>query len=55
MLSPNSTSFYQEDILIEYIEFVDDSNASFPMTYTNLSYDIVDTLKGPSIVVVVLL
>ncbi|MCA1064434.1 peptidase M23 [Rossellomorea aquimaris] len=52
-LTPNPTSFYQDEVVLEYIEFVDDSNATFPMTYTNPTYNIVDTLNGPSIIVVV--
>lgn len=49
---PQQTSFYKEDLFIEHIEFIDDSNATFPMPYTNATYNILDTLNGPSIVAV---
>lgn len=49
---PKSTSFYKEDLYIDHIEFIDDTNATFPFTYTNADYDIIDTLNGPSIVAV---
>lgn len=49
---PEANSFYQEDIYLDHIEFIDDSNSTFPRTYSNPTYDIVDTLNGPSIVAV---
>ncbi|MFC0273788.1 peptidase M23 [Metabacillus herbersteinensis] len=52
LYSPNTNSFYQEDIVLEHIEFVDDSNSSFPTQYSNLDYDILDTLNGPSVIAV---
>ncbi|MGE6755950.1 peptidase M23 [Rossellomorea sp. NPDC071047] len=51
--NPLTNSLYQDKVTIEHIEFIDDSMATFPFTYYNSDYDIVDTLDGPSIVVVI--
>ncbi len=52
--TPKDDSFYQEDIMVEHFEFIDDSNATFstPYLYNNPDYDIIDRLDGPSIIVV---
>lgn len=51
--TPSADSFYQEDIMIEHLEFIDDSSHTFPMVYSNPKYDIIDSLSGPSVVAVV--
>lgn len=53
LYSPITGSFYQEDIILEHIEYIDDSNSTFPKVYNNPNYDIVDMLNGPSIVAVI--
>lgn len=52
-LKPLKNSLYQKNITIEHLEFIDDSNASFPYKYTNSRYDIVDNLQGPSVIMVI--
>jgi hypothetical protein len=52
-LKPLADSLYQDNITIEHLEFIDDSNATFPYNYFNPRYDIVDTLQGPSVIVVI--
>lgn len=52
--TPDKNSFFQEDIMIEHLEFIDDSNTSnFPMIYTNAKYDIVEIMNGPGIIAVI--
>lgn len=52
-LNPLSDSLYQDNVTVEYLEFIDDSNATFPFNYYNPQYDIVDTLQGPSVIMVI--
>ncbi|MDC3424312.1 peptidase M23 [Aquibacillus sp. 3ASR75-11] len=50
--TPTADSFYQDDFYLEHIEFVDDSNRTFPSVYYNPDYAIIDTLNGPSVIAV---
>jgi len=59
---PSSNSFYQNSFEIKLLHYIDDRTPdpnnpgeyiTFPFTYTNATYDIVDVLNGPSIVAVV--
>ncbi|MGG1594795.1 peptidase M23 [Terribacillus saccharophilus] len=49
---PEADSYYQDEFVLESIEFLDDSNATFPMDYNNNQYNIVERVNGPSIVAV---
>ncbi|RHW35958.1 peptidase M23 [Neobacillus notoginsengisoli] len=52
--SPKSNSFYKQDLYISHLEFVDDSiTMSYPYTYVNQDYDILETLDGPSVIAVI--
>jgi hypothetical protein len=52
-LEPLADSFFKEPIVLKHLEYVDHSTGNtFPMNYINDKYHILDTLEGPSIVVV---
>ncbi len=60
-LIPISNSFYQHEIKIKHLEYIDDRTVdpsnppqlvSFPYVYQNSKYDIVDVLDGPSVIAV---
>jgi hypothetical protein len=53
--SPNSSSFYKKDIYITHLEFIDDSATRiYPFTYVNDTYDIIETVNGPSVIAVII-
>jgi hypothetical protein len=53
-LQPTNDSFFQDDVKIVYTEFIDNSTFSgiYPLNYSNPTYDILETITGPSMVVV---
>jgi len=52
-LAPLSDSFLQSPVQIKLLEYYDDaSGALFPFNYNNPTYEILDTIDGPAIVVV---
>ncbi|QAS54825.1 peptidase M23 [Halobacillus litoralis] len=53
LYTPTENSFYKHDFYLEHLEFLDDSNSTFPLVYENSDYDILDKINGPSIVAVV--
>jgi hypothetical protein len=51
--SPDSDSFFKKDLYIVDLEFIDDSvTTSYPYTYTNPNYDIIEQVNGPSVIAV---
>lgn len=61
-LTPTTDSFYQSQVEVKLLKYFDDktedpnnpgTTITFPYTYTNAEYDIVDVLHGPSIVAVI--
>ncbi|MEI2356698.1 peptidase M23 [Mesobacillus zeae] len=51
--TPNEGSFFKNDLFISHIEFIDDSvTRTYPYTYVNDKYEIMETVDGPSIIAV---
>ncbi|CAM4023141.1 hypothetical protein [Mesobacillus zeae] len=51
--TPNESSFFKNDLYISHIEFIDDSvTRTYPYTYINDKYEIMETVDGPSIIAV---
>ncbi|MDE3840989.1 peptidase M23 (plasmid) [Bacillus methanolicus] len=50
--TPNESSFFKNELYIVHLEFVDDSNATFPMVYSNPDYEILERINGPSVIAV---
>jgi hypothetical protein len=51
--SPNSDSFFKNDLYLVDLEFIDDSvTTTYPYTYTNPNYDIIEQVNGPSVIAV---
>lgn len=51
--TPNSDSFFKDDLYISHLEFIDDSTTTtYPFTYVNDDYDIMETVNGPSVIAV---
>lgn len=52
-LEPLSDSFLKTSVQIKLLEFYDsDSGMAYPFNYSNPTYEILDTIDGPAIVVV---
>lgn len=51
--TPNEGSFYQHEVYLLHLEFIDDSIPhTYPFTYINEDYNIMETVMGPSVVAV---
>lgn len=52
--TPKNQSFFQDDVYLTHLEFIDDSTvSSYPFTYINDRYDIIETITGPSVIAVI--
>lgn len=52
--TPAPNSFYKSDIKLEHLEFIDDSDGlTYPFNYINTTYDIIETIDGPSVIAVI--
>jgi hypothetical protein len=51
--NPTDSSFFQQDLYLVDLEFIDDSNTdSYPFVYSNSNYHILENIEGPSIIAV---
>ncbi|MEK3992664.1 peptidase M23 [Robertmurraya sp. FSL R5-0851] len=51
--TPTSNSFFKNDLYISHLEFIDDTvTRTYPYTYINNDYDIMETVNGPSVIAV---
>jgi hypothetical protein len=51
--NPNESSFFNNELYITHLEFIDDSiTTTYPYTYVNEDYEIMETVDGPSIIAV---
>ncbi|MCM3393292.1 peptidase M23 [Cytobacillus oceanisediminis] len=52
--TPNESSFYKNDIFLLHLEFIDDSYPrTYPFTYVNDQFKIMETVDGPSVIAVI--
>lgn len=52
--TPNSSSFFQNDLKIVDLEFIDDSvTTTYPYTYSNPTYNIMEQVTGPCVIAVI--
>lgn len=51
--TPKTNSLFKHELYISHLEFIDDSmTTSYPYTYVNQEYDIMETVDGPSVIAV---
>ena len=51
--TPNQTSFFKKNLYLVHLEFIDDSvTSTYPYTYQNANYEILERLDGPSVIAV---
>lgn len=51
--TPSSNSLFKHDLYISHLEFIDDSvTTTYPYTYVNNDYEIMETVDGPSVIAV---
>lgn len=51
--TPNETSFLNKELYLVHLEFIDDSvTTTYPYTYHNTNYEILERLDGPSVIAV---
>jgi len=54
VFKPVENSFYKSDIIIEHLEFIDDSDGrAYPFNYSYSTYHIVETIDGPCVIAVI--
>ncbi|WP_207893603.1 hypothetical protein [Tepidibacillus fermentans] len=51
--TPNADSFFEDEFRVVSMDFIDDSNATFPYTYHHPIYHFDVLYSGPTIVVVI--
>lgn len=53
VFAPNSNSFFMNKLQLVDLEFIDDSvTTTYPYTYSNPTYDIIEQVNGPSVIAV---
>lgn len=51
--TPKTDSLFKKELYISHLEFIDDSMTNtYPFTYVNEDYDIIETINGPSVIAV---
>lgn len=49
---PDKDTFFQNDLYVVALDYIDDSNHTFPYEYKNEQYGVTERLNGPSIIAI---